>query len=207
MDTQLRSNRVLVLYANISRIQKEDWQNDVFQELPTDFQQRILSYKNTKDVRASLLGKFLLKKGLELFKEEAHLTTLQQSKFGKPFREGSSTRFNISHSGDLVVCALANKMEIGIDIELISSMTSTTHNQLISFLEKKQVLKIPSVSFWKYWTQKEAVVKAHGSGLSSLFTSFNINNGKTTLHNTLFYLYDLPVNPNYACSLATSENE
>ena len=99
-----------------------------------------------------------------------------------PWREGPRGRpeigwpsapvsFNVAHSGDVVVCAIAEGMHVGIDIE------DRTRAQLDRALVPRYCS--PSEAgdierhgaawqdrFLKYWTLKEAYLKATGLGIA-----------------------------------------
>lgn len=86
-------------------------------------------------------------------------------KNGKPFAKGLDIHFNISHSGDLVVCAVSDK-EIGIDIEKIRSINPRVFEK---FADKKEVEYINSHKngLFEIWTLKEAYFKCIGTGLGA----------------------------------------
>ena len=78
--------------------------------------------------------------------------------------------FNISHSGDLVTCALANS-EVGIDIEMISHDVDYLSIARANFSDEEAswvAAKPASVNerFVALWTIKEAYLKAIGIGLA-----------------------------------------
>jgi len=78
--------------------------------------------------------------------------------------------FNISHSGDLVVCALANS-KIGIDIEMISPTVDYLSIAHAHFSESEAswvASKSVGINerFIALWTIKEAYLKALGIGLA-----------------------------------------
>jgi len=78
--------------------------------------------------------------------------------------------FNISHSGDFVVCALANA-QIGIDIEMISPTVDYLSIAHAHFSENEAswVASKPvgiNERFIALWTIKEAYLKALGIGLA-----------------------------------------
>lgn len=82
--------------------------------------------------------------------------------------------FNLSHSEDLMVCAIAHQQPIGIDLEYlrpIADLENLTQrfftpreHAAIHALEGDRCLR----SFFQHWTCKEAVLKAAGNGLMSL---------------------------------------
>ncbi|MBD2073800.1 4'-phosphopantetheinyl transferase superfamily protein [Phormidium sp. FACHB-592] len=82
--------------------------------------------------------------------------------------------FNLSHSEDLMVCAVAYQQAIGIDLEyfrpvadlenLTQRFFTPQEHAAIHALEGDSCLR----SFFQHWTCKEAVLKATGNGLMSL---------------------------------------
>ena len=58
-------------------------------------------------------------------------------------------------------------------------------------------------SFYHHWTQKEAIVKAHGSGLNIPLNSFEINNNTTIIENKQYFLKEIVLNSQYKCNVAT----
>jgi 4'-phosphopantetheinyl transferase len=88
----------------------------------------------------------------------------------KPFikNPGFPVRFNISHSGQWVVIALA-KNELGIDIEKVDSAFDYSSLLLEHFSVAEQQFvseaEVPADAFYFLWTRKEALMKAEGLGL------------------------------------------
>ena len=88
-------------------------------------------------------------------------------------------RFNISHSRDRVVCAVALQHDIGIDIEY-----TERHNDVLAIAkhhfstsEREDLLALPVDRqrdvFFDYWTLKEAYIKARGQGISLGLANFS----------------------------------
>jgi 4'-phosphopantetheinyl transferase len=97
---------------------------------------------------------------------------------GKPLLSGQGDEaaagldFNVSHSGDLALVAVARGRHVGVDIERITrdvdrelisghSFSAEEHAQLQALPEHLRAL-----GFFHCWTRKEAYVKARGEGLS-----------------------------------------
>lgn len=102
---------------------------------------------------------------------------------GKPFLENPPTglRFNLSHSGEIVVCAVAWEREVGIDVERIKPDIdhAALARRFFSPLENEQLSSLPPAwqpaAFFAAWTRKEALVKAWGVGLSLPLHRFDVS--------------------------------
>lgn len=98
---------------------------------------------------------------------------------GKPFFINyPSCYFNISHSGEHIVIAIADST-VGVDIEIIDKYDSKIRERFFSKEEQKYVLdaednKVVISRFFKIWTMKEAYVKYTGEGLKRSFKSFDV---------------------------------
>jgi 4'-phosphopantetheinyl transferase len=98
-------------------------------------------------------------------------------------------------------------MEVGIDIEIKHQVTvSDFRSQMISTeWERIVTAEDEMAAFYKYWTEKEAVIKAYGFGLSIPLQSFEIVNSCTNVNGRPFFLREIVVDQNYVCHLATGE--
>lgn len=94
---------------------------------------------------------------------------------GKPVveapAEAAGLFFNLSHSGDFAAIAISRAAPVGIDIEqhrdfgtgeLAERYFSLPERQWLARLSAEEALR----GFYRLWTVKEAVLKAHGHGLS-----------------------------------------
>lgn len=92
--------------------------------------------------------------------------------YGKPELVGGGLHFNLSHSADTLLIAVANFADIGIDIEQIKSRSSLLElaRRCFSGYELKAWQALPDdqqlESFYRVWTKKEAFVKAVGRGIA-----------------------------------------
>lgn len=97
----------------------------------------------------------------------------------KPILLGSSdVQFNVSHSGNWVVCAVSNEI-VGIDVEHIKPIDFDIAKRFFAEEEYISLIKQDCDNILKYfyqiWTLKESYIKADGRGLSLPLTSFSIN--------------------------------
>jgi 4'-phosphopantetheinyl transferase len=95
---------------------------------------------------------------------------------GKPFlarEEHSSLCFNLSHSFDVMLLAIAHKREVGVDVEGVRSIglaTDELGDTVLSEPEKQVLARCGGqdkrTTFLRFWTLKEAFIKADGQGVS-----------------------------------------
>lgn len=84
---------------------------------------------------------------------------------------GTDLRFNLSHSAGLVVCALARGRDVGVDIEHLDRRAPDRAivPRYCSSLEAADIAAQADAwpaRFLRYWTLKEAYLKALGLGIS-----------------------------------------
>lgn len=92
--------------------------------------------------------------------------------YGKPFLACGSLHFNISHTADLLMIAVANFPDIGIDVESIKPRGSLDGLAVRCFTDTeyhgwRQLSGAQQQAvFYRLWTKKEAFVKAVGRGIA-----------------------------------------
>lgn len=83
-------------------------------------------------------------------------------------------RFNVSHSADLAVIAVAVGREVGVDVERLKAIGEAERivESFFTPAENATFAAIPEsdrpATFLRGWTRKEAVLKAFGSGIAGL---------------------------------------
>jgi 4'-phosphopantetheinyl transferase len=101
--------------------------------------------------------------------------------YGKPRLVGTNgPQFNVSHSGCWALIGFSDSRDIGVDIEfmraagdelgLARSFFSAAEYRSLEGLERDMLLS----SFYKIWTCKEAVLKAHGAGITEHLRDFSV---------------------------------
>jgi len=130
----------------------------------------------------------------------------------------ASIGFNLSHSGDRFVVALALGMAPGVDIERIRPRRDL-HRLAGRFFSRAEQAEVAAASdphgaFYRVWARKEAVIKADGRGVSIGLDRFDVSAGEPTLlrdarwsgaapHETAHWsLRSLEAGPGYAAALA-----
>ncbi len=127
--------------------------NQLLRSLPERDIKKNLAFKRWQDKQAHLFGRLLLQKAMKDRGSGEVLGNVCYNQFGKPFLD-SEFKFNISHSGNYVVCAFSLGLELGIDIEKKTNLCFTDY---ISVMSPKQCSEIhnsgcSSDTFFKFWS-------------------------------------------------------
>lgn len=136
---------------------------------------RFFSDKSTLKRKESVCAKALL---CEILRSEYNLTdfTVDCDENGKPFIKNSPLQFNLSHSGDLVLC-LCGTEKVGCDIQTKCEykekvakrfFTENEYNLLCKSEEKE-------LDFTRIWTMKESILKYNGDGISGGLDSYDFS--------------------------------
>jgi 4'-phosphopantetheinyl transferase len=177
--------------------------------LPPALQQKVLKFRRWEDQHAGLLGKILLRLALKNAGYPPDLSRLHYTETQKPFLpEGPA--FNLSHSGNRVICLFGGQEPLGIDIESLTPLSFEDFQP--QFTEKEWAIirhdPTPLNAFYRFWTAKESILKADGRGLGIPLQSLDLSETMTlTVDGARWSVHELPLFDNYACHCAiTGEN-
>ena len=112
---------------------------------------------------------------------EPHEFSFSTNSHHKPAVNGHKVEFNLSHSGDFALIAIAQDGKVGVDVERIRSGISShvIAQQYFSTSEFEELQSLPleqrETAFFTCWTRKEAYIKAQGQGLSLPLESFDVS--------------------------------
>jgi 4'-phosphopantetheinyl transferase len=139
--------------------------------------ERLLKFVFWQDMHRSLFADLLVRKIImDSFDLENENISFKENEFGKPYIESiNNFHFNVSHSGDWIVCAIDNK-PVGIDIEEISTIDLDISKNFFSEKEHEDLLlsNDPFDYFFTLWSLKESYIKFIGKGLSHPLDSFSM---------------------------------
>lgn len=141
----------------------------------------------------------------------------------KPFVEGGTIDFNLSHSSDYFafVISIRKNIFVGIDIEMFSKILDIEtiinnyfHENEITYVLNGD-LKAKHQRFYEIWTRKEAFLKMLGIGLTEKLSDLDMTPGEreiiihdnNSFDNHYFsntYVYTLILRKNLVLSLSTN---
>ncbi|MCP3660220.1 MAG: 4'-phosphopantetheinyl transferase superfamily protein [Bacteroidetes bacterium] len=144
----------------------------LFQYIAPEKKEKLKRFKRWEDFQRGLISDVLIrsiicrKLNIRNFDIEFRL-----NKHGKPYLKDNNFYFNISHSGEWVICVIDKRNIVGIDIEEVKKVDLNIIHQVFhpnevdmfnnfdTSVEKKDL-------FFDIWTIKESYIKANGRGLS-----------------------------------------
>lgn len=155
----------------------------LFTLLSKDEKQRVNKFTFEKDRTTTIIARGSLRHLLSRYLNcQATDIKFSYGKYGKPTLLNNKTiKFNVSHSGEMIVIAFCNDYDIGIDVEYIKRDFDVFDivDNYFSKQEIKALHKIPNnqqtEAFFRGWTRKEAFIKAKSQGLSFPLDSFSIS--------------------------------
>lgn len=138
---------------------------------------------------------------------------------GKPaLRAENSLQFNLAHSGELAVFAIAESKEhcahVGVDIER-SRPRSRAMAIAQRFFHPKEIAYLTSIAiedqeseFLRIWVRKEACLKAIGAGIEGTLAGFSVHNATEPVSlegGAAVWLYELSIGMPSTAALACTQ--
>ena len=193
-------NKALLLIDNINNVGKYNY------VLSCDRKKKADRYKFEADKKRCMLAEFLLRDALTKFgcKCDGEINYIY-NEHEKPYlRDFSDVFFNISHSGEYVVCIVSN-VEVGIDIEKVADINLDIAKRFFAKGEYEMIMALENESdrldaFYSIWTKKEAYIKSIGQGIGFGFENFD-----TTSKDFTYKFQELDLVSEYKCSLCSKE--
>ena len=156
---------VYVYMACVSNLPDPKECSEILKGISQERCQRIHRQMQTNKRKQSIGAGLLLKKVLEL--HGVSESSLRLGEHGKP--EADGIYFNLSHSGDFVVCAVSDRHPVGCDIELIKNIEGHVGERFFSSMENERLNTVSEdkrdEEFIRLWTLKESYLKMSGEGL------------------------------------------
>ncbi len=161
--------------------------NKWYSLMSEDKQHRVDRFRFVDDKKRTVAGEMLARKAIsEWCRVAPESITFGIKEHGKPYAKDLAVEFNISHSSDMVVCAVDDK-PVGIDIEQIRPIDLTiakricTDEELLylfghtpteqdfTYTTDTEIL----TRFFELWTAKEACGKCRGNGVENIKVDTN----------------------------------
>jgi len=181
---KLEDSDIHLWYADQAEFNVSELEENCITSLTDQEAERYQRYTSERRRKQFLLGRMLIRRTLSQYAELPPAAwKFVENDYGKPTIEiagkGHALFFNLSHSGDRLVLAIANNESIGVDIESRNKprrllkvadryFSPTEVADLFALSEAEQLSR-----FYDLWTLKEAYIKACGLGLAISLQHFS----------------------------------
>jgi 4'-phosphopantetheinyl transferase len=153
------------------------------QNLSADERLRAARFRFARDRERFVAARGLLREILALYLNvAARQLSFGYGPNGKPFlAEHGGLRFNVSHSLNVALVAVAHEREVGVDIEhaRYDIPVEEIAETVFSAPEKRTLSRLDGeakrMTFLRFWTRKEAYIKADGRGMSLLLEHIDVS--------------------------------
>jgi 4'-phosphopantetheinyl transferase len=166
--------------------QNEATRRELSESLSADERERAGRFHFRRDREHFTVARGALRSILGLYTGVApRLLRFSYDEYGKPSLCGEAgvapLRFNLSHSNELALYAVARGRAVGIDLEYVRAEFAGLEiaERFFSPCEVSALRALPpgerAVAFFNCWTRKEAYIKARGEGLSHPLHLFTVS--------------------------------
>ncbi len=139
------------------------------------------------DRQRFLIGHALLRHLLAAYRGgDPRTLEIRRGVHGKPYLPDGALRFNFSDTKDAVVIGLTAGQEIGVDIETMGR--SVDHAGVSEhYFTPREIAAIAAAGpdakrmFLRYWTRKEAILKASGVGIMDDLRILNVGDARNEM--------------------------
>lgn len=156
-------------------IDTENFEKAFFEKIRVAENKISLSDKDGKSKDVSLCGRVLL--GYMLKREfDMDFFCYRYGENDKPYLKDEDIFFNISHSGNMVLCSVERR-EVGCDVQKLSEYKPGIVGRF--FTEKEFALiegcEDKSRIFTKLWALKESILKQKGTGIGGGLSAYDFS--------------------------------
>lgn len=187
--------------AGLSESQLAEWLLEADEDKRREISRMQRADKRNLRTAADHLCRAAIAEALGIFPAEV---SIRKGEHGKPCTDG--VEFNLSHSGDIAVCAVADK-PVGIDIEAVRDIRPAVAKRFASSAELEYIGEDMRRLF-EIWTLKEAYFKCVGTGIGSDIANvtFTIDGDDIRCSEPGFGCKFVSIAPGYVCSVCVKEN-
>jgi 4'-phosphopantetheinyl transferase len=166
---------------SLSVVKPEALRKDLHRTLSRDERERAARFHFEQHRNAYTVARGILRLILSHYvKIEPERIEFTYSAKGKPALHSVPIYFNVSHSRDVALYAVAREPKLGVDVEYVHPMpelekvarrffSTAEYNDLL-MLDRHQRCE----GFFRCWTRKEAYIKAMGDGLCAPLDQFQV---------------------------------
>jgi 4'-phosphopantetheinyl transferase len=203
---------IRVFYTEISSQIMPDIHNKLLESFPENIKARIKQYTGEKERQLRIAGKALLVyalKQLNLY-PAVSLDNYAYSITNQPVLKGSDVNFSITHSSNMILCAVVQGEgeKIGIDVERMNPVKLDLMKFYFNPASWEEIINAPdyTAAFYRHWTMKEAAIKASGLSIEQMELSEILTEDDTIqLREEIYYSRILSLKYDYMVCVASDK--
>jgi len=164
----MKNIKTTVYIADCDELKNSELFNSSLASVKEYRKEKINKLRFYKDKRLSLGAELLLINALDDVGIDYEKAEIILGENGKPYLSGNGIYYNLSHSGNLAVCAVSAE-EVGVDIEKIEKVDLKIAKRVLSASEMKEFEMLcndeeKKRELIRLWTLKESYMKYKGAG-------------------------------------------
>lgn len=144
---------------------------------------RRIEAKRTEFILTRAALRRVLAMYLQCLPEAVHFDIAEHGKPALSPRHGSTLSFNVSHSHNVALIAVADGLALGVDVEqervevdyprIAQRFFSPNETRVLEALDPSE----QQSAFFRCWSRKEAVIKGNGRGIALGLAKFDVSLG------------------------------
>lgn len=203
---------IRVFYTEISSQIMPDVHTRLLESFPENIKARIKKYTGEKERQSRIAGKALLVYALKKLNvyPVVSLDNYAYSLTNQPILKSSDIQFSISHSGNMILCAVVQGEgeKIGIDVERLNPVKLSLMKFYFNPSSWEEIVNAPdhTMAFYRHWTMKEAAIKASGLSIEQMELSEILTEEDTIqLRDEIYYSRILSLKYDYMVCIASDK--
>ncbi|WP_162903216.1 4'-phosphopantetheinyl transferase family protein [Taibaiella koreensis] len=184
----------------------------MLQTFPEKISIKIQKYTGEKERRQRAAGKGLLRYALNKlgYSPAVSLDDYGYTATHQPVLLNSGIQFSISHSGNLVLCALVEGEgeKVGVDVERLKPVKLELMKFYFDPTAWQEIVNAPdsTLAFYLHWTMREAAIKASGLSLEQMeLSEITTEDNAIMLRDDTYYSRILSLRYDYVVCLASDK--
>ena len=200
-------NDVAIFYMCFDhRSNEPEWQ-ELVRFLPENLQETVNKQYHWQDRFRKAAGKLILFYSLEkLGYVDYDPEMLQADENGRPYLS-DCVDFNITHSGNYIICSISKEGRIGVDVEYTQPVNLQEFRHILNDKEWNWVVNSsnPNRRFYHLWTLKESAAKVDGKGIFIPFQSLEIDHQQIAYGTNRWYFKNLALDEEHVAYITAEK--
>ena len=201
--------RTMLYASDITALKSDEKFMALLPKLTERRREKMRAYAHRNDALRSMAAELLLFHALTESGIDPRSVSVCETEEGKPYLEGVRVfHFNLSHSGNLAVCAVSS-LPVGCDVQEITDVKLDIARRFTP----EEYGKITALTgdaardlLFRFWTAKESYIKAVGTGFRTSLNAFSVDleSGEVRGSIASYRVREFDAGDNYKCAVCTS---